>query len=158
MILIDCAVVALMVGLTAATSGWLVVRATGSLSSKPPRAEVAEAGGQDPGDAGGVTPGPIASASAAAPPEPAGGAADLDTGRIVGKCENVLIILFVVSGAITGMALIFTAKAFVRQKEFQGNPRYYLVGTLVNTTYSVTMGFLARAILQAIHGGGSLFL
>ena len=160
MILIDCLVVVAVVALTMVTSGWLVARAAGSIkegaSPLAPRSGEGEGDGET-GAEKGASPACVESARKALPPADEQAAAERDTGRIVGKCENLLIILFVVAGAITGMALIFTAKAFVRQKEFHSNPRYYLVGTLVNTTYSVTMGFVARAILLGIHGG-SLFV
>lgn len=80
-----------------------------------------------------------------------------DTGRIVGKCENILIILFFVADALTAMALIFTAKTIVRKDNMQKNPRYYIVGTMLNVTYSIIMGISVRIILSILRGESRLF-
>lgn len=122
----EVTVVLTLLLLTLATSGLLVGHATRTYSSRTEDEEPTQI----------------------RPPDP-------DTGRIVGKCENILVVLFVVADAITGLALIFTAKAFVRQKEFQLNPRYYLVGTMVNVTYSVVMGVTTKLILAWGTGQGS---
>ena len=40
-----------------------------------------------------------------------------DIGALIGKCENILTITFVLAGAETGLALIFAAKSLVRRED-----------------------------------------
>jgi len=63
---------------------------------------------------------------------------------VIGKCENILALSFILAGEATGLALIFAAKSIVRKEEIQKNPSYYLGGTLVNLVWSVLMGFAIR--------------
>ena len=67
-----------------------------------------------------------------------------DIGAIVGKCENILTVTFIMADAITGLALIFAAKSIVRREDIEKDPRYYLGGTLVNLTFSVVIALLIR--------------
>jgi hypothetical protein len=73
----------------------------------------------------------------------------INLGAIIGKCENILTVTLILADALTGLALIFTAKSIVRSEDMKRDPRFYLGGTLVNFTYSVVMGFLIRLILAA---------
>ena len=73
-----------------------------------------------------------------------------DIGTIIGKCENVLVITFILAGAYTGLALIFTAKSIVRSEDMRRDPRYFLGGTLVNFVFSVLVAFVMRAVLNSI--------
>ena len=73
-----------------------------------------------------------------------------DVGIIIGKCENFLVITFILADAFTGSALIFTAKYIVRREDIKKDPRYYLGGTLVNFSYSVLIGYLIRIALNTI--------
>ena len=77
----------------------------------------------------------------------------LDTGFVVGKCENLLIPTFMILGAYTALALIFGAKAIVRSEDMSGNGNtlYYLAGTMINVTYSVLVGALLTVILATLH-------
>jgi len=68
----------------------------------------------------------------------------LDTGTLVGKCENIVIVTLVLYGAYTALGLVFAGKSLVRSKAMQKTPEYYLVGTLVNFTFSLVMGFYIR--------------
>jgi hypothetical protein len=68
----------------------------------------------------------------------------LDTGTIVGKCENIVIVTLVLYGAYTALGLVFAGKSLVRSKAMQDTPEYYLVGTLVNFTFSLVMGFYIK--------------
>jgi len=72
----------------------------------------------------------------------------LDTGLIVGLCENILIITFILIEQYTALALVFTAKSIVRSRAMQERPEYYLVGTMVNFTFSIIMGFLTKILLD----------
>lgn len=56
---------------------------------------------------------------------------------IIGKCENILTVTFVVVGQPVGLALVFTAKAIARQREQREDAGYYLGGTMVNFTISL---------------------
>lgn len=73
---------------------------------------------------------------------------ELDTGFIIGKCENILILTLVLLGAYTVLALIFGAKAIIRQDEIKNNSLYFLAGTMVNVTYSVIVGLIMKSILN----------
>lgn len=64
-----------------------------------------------------------------------------DTGRVVGKCENVLVLTLVFVGAYTALGLVFAAKSIVRREDMSsGDTTWYLAGTLVNFTYSIVVG------------------
>lgn len=65
-----------------------------------------------------------------------------DVGVLVGKCENVLALTFVLAGAYTALAVVFAAKGIVRKDDIEKNTLFYLAGTLVNLTYSVLVGVL----------------
>jgi hypothetical protein len=71
-------------------------------------------------------------------------------GTIIGKCENFLILTFVLADALTGLALIFAAKSIVRSEAIKKEPRYYLAGTLVNFSFSIMIAYLTREVLQMI--------
>ena len=73
-----------------------------------------------------------------------------DTGYVIGKCENLLLLTFMLLDAFTAMALIFTAKAIVRAEDMKKHPLYFLAGTMVNVTYSVMFGLMIKVILIRI--------
>ncbi len=54
-----------------------------------------------------------------------------DTDFVVGKCENILILTFMLLGAYTALALVFAAKAIVRREDMRTNSLYFLAGTMV---------------------------
>jgi len=58
-----------------------------------------------------------------------------DVGVLIGKCENVLTLTFVLAGAFTALAVVFAAKGIVRKDDIEKNSLFYLAGTLVNLTY-----------------------
>lgn len=71
---------------------------------------------------------------------------DQDTGWLIGKLENILILSFVVNGAFTALSIVFAAKSFVRKTDTSSeNTTYYLAGTLLNFTYSLITGLLLTA-------------
>ncbi|MFP9191360.1 hypothetical protein [Natronosalvus vescus] len=68
---------------------------------------------------------------------------DQDTGWLIGKMENVLVLTFVLQGAYTALSIVFAAKSFIRKEDISsGNTTYYLAGTLLNFTYSVVIGLV----------------
>ncbi|QZP36367.1 hypothetical protein [Halobaculum magnesiiphilum] len=77
-----------------------------------------------------------------------------DSGRVIGKCENVLVLTLVFVGAYTALGLVFAAKSVVRREDMtSGDTTWYLAGTLVNFTYSIVVGVVtsvAAAALPAI--------
>ncbi len=73
-----------------------------------------------------------------------------DTGFVVGKCENILILVFVVLGAYTALGLVFAAKAVVRVEDARREPLFYLAGTMVNVTYSILFGLAVKMLLHVI--------
>ena len=73
----------------------------------------------------------------------------MDTGTIVGKCENLLIFIFMILQAYTALGIIFAAKAIVRSEDMKGkNSLYFLAGTMVNVTYSIIFGFITKIIID----------
>ena len=72
---------------------------------------------------------------------------ELDTGYVIGKCENILILSLVLTGAYTALALIFAAKAIIREDEIKNNSLYFLAGTMINVTYSVIVGLIIKLII-----------
>jgi len=73
-------------------------------------------------------------------------AEDVDTGRAVGKVENVLVLTLVLVGAYTALGLVFTAKSIVRWQDMNSeNTTYYLTGSVTNFTYSLLVGVATAA-------------
>lgn len=70
-----------------------------------------------------------------------------DTGMIIGKCENILIVTLVLANQFGGLGLIFTAKALARSKQIEENPGYFLGGTLVNLVWAMLVALAARLLL-----------
>ncbi len=56
---------------------------------------------------------------------------------VIGKCENILALTFILAGETTGLALIFAAKSLVRSDKIREEAGFYLGGTLVNLVWSV---------------------
>jgi len=75
----------------------------------------------------------------------------IDTGMIIGLCESFLTITFILTEAITGLAIIFAAKSIVRSKKMEERPEYYLLGTIVNFTFSVFVGVVLKLILDRFY-------
>lgn len=72
-----------------------------------------------------------------------------DTGVVVGKCENLIILALVLLGAYTALSIIFAGKAFVRREDLKTNSLYYLAGTMVNVTYSLLVALAVRFLVRA---------
>ncbi len=87
-------------------------------------------------------PPPATPAAETAPPRP-----HFDPSAVIGKCENILALTFILAGEATGLALIFAAKSLVRSEKIREDAGYYLGGTLVNLTWSVLMGYAIRGLL-----------
>lgn len=74
----------------------------------------------------------------------------LDTGFVVGKCENLLILTFMLLDAYTALALIFAAKTIVRGEDMRKNSLFFLSGTMINVTYSVIIGLIIKVFIYNI--------
>ncbi len=70
-----------------------------------------------------------------------------DTGFIIGKCENLLILTFVILDAYTALSVIFAAKTIVRRDDMAKNSLFFLAGTMVNVTYSVVVGLIIKLLI-----------
>lgn len=74
-----------------------------------------------------------------------------DTGTVIGKIENVLVLTLILAGAYTALALVFGAKSLVRIEDTESaDSTYYLTGTLANFTWSVVVGVAATALATAL--------
>ncbi len=71
-----------------------------------------------------------------------------DTGFIIGKCENILIVTLILLNAYTALAIIFAAKTIIRKEDIKKNSLYYLAGNMVNVTYSIIFGAILKAIMD----------
>jgi len=74
----------------------------------------------------------------------------LDTGFVIGKCENLLILTFMILGDYTAIALIFAAKAIVRREDMSKNSLFFLAGTMINVTYSIIIGLIIKILIVVI--------
>ena len=72
----------------------------------------------------------------------------LAAGRIIGKCENILILSFILLEAYTALALVVTAKTLIRKDEIEKNEMYFLAGTMTNVSYSVLVGFITKLLIN----------
>lgn len=64
-----------------------------------------------------------------------------DTGWLIGRLENIIVLTLVLAGQYTALSIIFAAKSWVRREDTAGgNTTYYLAGTLANFTYSIIVG------------------
>jgi len=86
----------------------------------------------------------------AADGEPAETKKRLAIGNVIGKCENIIILAFLILEAYTAIAIVVTAKTIVRKEEIEKNSMYFLAGTLVNVSYSVLVGFVLKMLLPLI--------
>jgi hypothetical protein len=74
----------------------------------------------------------------------------MEIGAIIGKCENVLVFIFLMLDAFTALALVVTAKTIVRKEEIEKNSMFFLAGTLINVSYSVVVGYIAKLLLAEL--------
>ena len=68
-------------------------------------------------------------------------------GFIIGRCENILILTFIILSEFTALMIIIGVKGLVRGKDIEDRPGYYLVGTLVNVTISILLSILIKFLL-----------
>lgn len=75
---------------------------------------------------------------------------EIDTGFIIGKCENFLILTFMFLDAYTALALIFAAKSIVRREDMSKNSLFFLAGTMINVTYSIMIGLAVKIVIGIV--------
>ena len=76
---------------------------------------------------------------------------EVDTGWLIGRLENVLVLTLVIAGQYTALSIIFAAKSWVRREDTSSeNTTYYLAGTLVNFTYSIIVGLGVVRVLDLV--------
>lgn len=74
-----------------------------------------------------------------------------DTGSVIGKLENLLVLTFIFAKAYTALALVFAAKSLVRIEDTESeDSTYYLAGTLANFTWSVIVAAFFNWVAIAI--------
>lgn len=73
-----------------------------------------------------------------------------DTGFVIGKCENFLLLTFVLLNAYTALALIFVAKTVVRKEDMSKNTLYFLSGSMINVTYSIMIAVIIKTLLNLV--------
>lgn len=73
-----------------------------------------------------------------------------DASVIIGKCENILVVTFVLLGLEGGIALVFTAKALARSEDIKKKPGFFLGGTMVNLIWAMFVALLAKALTSGI--------
>ena len=71
-------------------------------------------------------------------------------GLIIGKCENIIILSFILVGEVTGLALIFAAKNLARQRDIKENAGFFLAGTMVNFTATLVIAYGLKFLLTLI--------
>jgi len=71
----------------------------------------------------------------------------ISTGLIIGKCENLIIYLMVLTGSYTALAIIFTAKTIIRKEDIAKNSMFFLAGTMINVTYSLLISMLVKLLI-----------
>ncbi len=67
------------------------------------------------------------------------------TGFWIGFFETMMVFAFVWAGDFGALAIIIGAKQFVRKEEIQKNPKYYLLGTLMNVSIALVLAQVAKA-------------
>jgi hypothetical protein len=73
----------------------------------------------------------------------------LRAGRVIGKCENILVLVFVLTGSYTALAVVFAAEGIITRKvENDFYPIYVLSGTLINFTYSILVSMAILFIIS----------
>lgn len=75
---------------------------------------------------------------------------EIRDGYIIGKCENIIILSFILVGEVTGLALIFAAKNLARVKDIRDNAGFFLAGTMVNFTATLVIAYILKFILAYI--------
>lgn len=73
-------------------------------------------------------------------------------GRYIGMAERALMLTLVLVDALPSIAFVLTAKSLARFQELNDMrfAEYYLVGTLMSAVVAVSVGIVARAVIQVL--------
>jgi hypothetical protein len=76
-------------------------------------------------------------------------------GRLIGYCERLLIYVFVLANAPSGIGFLIAAKSIYSFGESSGKKQhkrsqYVIIGTLVSFAYAVTLSYLVRWTLRVV--------
>ena len=78
-----------------------------------------------------------------------------NAGQLIGQLERFLIVLFVISGNLTGVGFLLTAKSVfrfgdIKDDDTQRRTEYYLIGSLASFAFAIVVGFAARLALDGL--------
>ncbi len=78
-----------------------------------------------------------------------------NAGQLIGQLERFLIVLFVITGNVTGVGFLLTAKSVfrygdIKDDDTQRRTEYYLIGSLASFTFAIVVGFAARLALHQL--------
>ena len=78
-----------------------------------------------------------------------------NAGQLIGQLERFLIVVFVISGNVTGVGFLLTAKSVfrfgdIKDDDTQRRTEYYLIGSLASFAFAIVVGFAARLTLDAL--------
>lgn len=71
-------------------------------------------------------------------------------GQVIGKLENVLVLILVAVGELTALAIVFAAKGIVRTPKEGVDASYYILGTLANFTWALAVASAARLAVRLL--------
>ncbi|MGE5588910.1 MAG: DUF3307 domain-containing protein [Clostridia bacterium] len=73
-------------------------------------------------------------------------------GRYIGMAERALMLTLVLVDALPSIAFVLTAKSLARFQELNDMrfAEYYLVGTLMSAVVALSVGIVARAVIQVL--------
>lgn len=71
-------------------------------------------------------------------------------GRVIGKLEDFLIVTFIILEAYTALAIVFGAKSVVRAELGRPRASYYILGTLANFTWALTVGLAGKLVTSRL--------
>jgi hypothetical protein len=99
-------------------------------------------------------PGGGGSAPTPAPAADAGHASPIRIGATIGVLERLLIVIFVLSGAVAAIGFVVAAKTLARFKQLDDRDfaEYYLLGTLASVAVGLGSALLAQAAMGALGG------
>lgn len=78
-----------------------------------------------------------------------------EAGKIIGRFERLLILLFVLTGSVAGVGFLLTAKSVFRFGDLKDDKthkraEYYLIGTLSSFTFGLSIAYAAAWLLEQI--------
>jgi len=78
-----------------------------------------------------------------------------EAGKIIGRFERLLILLFVMTGSVAGVGFLLTAKSVFRFGDLKDDAthkraEYYLIGTLASFTFGLAIAYAASWLLEQI--------